>query len=108
MLTYLASPYNHADPAIMEARRSAVCRKAGELIAAGVPVISPIAHNVAVIREVGGDTGWDRWQAQDLAMLSVCGKVAVLRLPGWEQSKGVAAEIAAAREMGKPIEYLNP
>lgn len=41
-------------------------------------------------------------------MLSVCSKVAVHRLPGWEQAKGVAAEIAAARQMGKPIEYLNP
>lgn len=96
MLHYLASPYNHPDPAIMESRRVAACRKAGELIAKGVAVLSPIAHNVAVIREVGGETGWDRWQAQDLAMLSACKKVLVLCLPGWEASKGVAAEINAA------------
>lgn len=32
----------------------------------------------------------------------------VLMLPGWEQSRGVEAEIAAARENGVPIEFLNP
>lgn len=108
MLTYLASPYNHPDPVVMEERRAAACRKAGELIEAGVPVISPIAHNVAVIREVGCDTGWDRWQVQDMAILQACSRIAVLCLPGWEQSKGVAAEIAEATKIGLPIEYLVP
>lgn len=107
MLHYLASPYNHPDPAIMESRRVAACRKAWELIASGVAVLSPIAHNVAVIREVGGETGWDRWQAQDLAMLSACKKVLVLCLPGWEVSKGVAAEIKAATTIGIPVEYID-
>lgn len=107
MLHYLASPYNHPDPNVMEARRASVCRKAGELIASGVAVLSPIAHNVAVIREVGGETGWDRWQAQDIAMLTACDKVIVLCLPGWDESKGVAAEIEAAAQMGKPIEYIE-
>lgn len=107
MLHYLASPYNHPAPEIMELRRVAACRKAGELIAEGIAVLSPIAHNVAVIREVGGETGWDRWQAQDLAMLSACKKVLVLRLPGWDTSKGVAAEINAATTMGIPVEYID-
>ncbi|HBP6378442.1 TPA: DUF1937 family protein [Pseudomonas aeruginosa] len=106
-LIYLATPYNHADPAVMEFRRAAACRKAGELITSGLSVISPIAHNVAVIREVGGETGWEIWAAQDLAILAACDKVFVLQLPGWELSKGVAAEIAAAERMGKPVEYLS-
>lgn len=108
MLHYLASPYNHPDPSIMESRRVAACRKAGELIASGIAVVSPIAHNVAVIRESGGETGWERWQAQDLAMLSACKKILVLRLPGWEASKGVAAEIKAAAAMEIPVEYIDP
>lgn len=107
MLHYLASPYNHADTEIMESRRVTACRKVGELIAKGIAVLSPIAHNVAVIREVGGDTGWDRWRSQDLAMLSACKKVLVLRLPGWDASKGVAAEIHAATIMGIPVEYID-
>ena len=46
MLHYLASPYSHSDHHVMEARRVAACRKAGELIASGIAVVSPIAHNV--------------------------------------------------------------
>lgn len=107
MLHYLASPYNHPDLAVMEARRVAACRKAGELIASGVATVSPIAHNAAILREAGGATGWDAWKAQDGAMLAACSKVLVLRLAGWEQSKGVAAEISLAQQLGKPIEYLD-
>jgi hypothetical protein len=32
----------------------------------------------------------------------------VLMLDGWEQSRGVNAEIALARELGLPVEYVNP
>lgn len=31
----------------------------------------------------------------------------VLTLSGWEQNRGVEAEIAAARENGVPAEFLN-
>jgi hypothetical protein len=33
-------------------------------------------------------------------MLRRCDALAVLRLPGWEQSVGVQAELALARELG--------
>ena len=107
MLHYLASPYAHPDPAVMEARRAAACRKAGELISKGVAVVSPIAHNVAVLDEAGGQTGPGRWKAQDLALLSACEKVLVVWLPGWLHSRGVSAEIDAAGKLGKPIEYVD-
>lgn len=107
MLHYLASPYTHVDQAVMESRRIAACRKAGQLIAAGIAVVSPIAHNVAIINEIGGETGWDAWRAQDSAMLASCSKVLVLCLPGWKDSKGVSAEIVLAKQLGKPIEYIQ-
>ena len=107
MLHYLASPYNHPDRSVMEGRRAAACRKAGELIASGVATVSPVAHNAAILHEVGGATGWEAWKIQDGAMLAACSKVLVLRLPGWEDSKGVAAEISLAQQLGKPIEYLD-
>jgi dCTP diphosphatase len=40
-------------------------------------------------------------------MLSKCDRVIVLKLPGWENSKGVAAEIARAEELGLPIEWME-
>lgn len=107
-LIYLASPYSDPDPIIMEARRVAACRTAAFLIAQGVAVISPIAHNTAIIREAGGQTGWDIWKAQDIAMLSACHELAVLMLPGWKQSVGVQDEIRIATERGIVVTYFQP
>ena len=108
MLHYLASPYSHPDPAVMEERRVAACRKAWELIASGLAVISPIARNVAMIGVAGCAAGWERWREQGSAVLAACGKVLVLRLPGYEQSVGVAAEIAIAESLVIPVEYIEP
>jgi len=106
VLHYLASPYNDPDPVVMEERRIAACRTAGQFIANGVSVFSPIAHNVAILRESNTKLGWDHWQAFDPAMLRVCGRMLVLRLPGWDQSLGVQAEIKAAREFGIAVEFI--
>lgn len=105
---YLASPYNHPNPEVRAERRKMVCEKAMELLRQGIPVISPIAHNLALVDACGAETGWDNWKMQDTAILSVCRKLMVLMLDGWRESVGVANEILYARENGIPIEYLVP
>jgi Domain of unknown function (DUF1937) len=47
------------------------------------------------------------WQQHDMAFLSVCDEVMVLKLDGWAQSVGVQAEIAAAKALGKPVSFLD-
>ena len=49
-MIYLASPYSHPDPAVMEQRFETACRVAGWLMARGEIVFCPIAmsHSVAV------------------------------------------------------------
>jgi hypothetical protein len=44
-LVYLASPYTHADKAVMEDRFRAACRYAACLMRRGINVFSPIAHS---------------------------------------------------------------
>lgn len=107
-LTYLACPYSHPDPAVREQRWQAVNVAAGNLMRAGLMVFSPISHTHAIA--VVGDlpTGWDYWAAFDRAYLEACNKIIVLKLPGWEESQGVAGEIAIALELGIPVEYLDP
>jgi len=51
---------------------------------------------------------WQFWQRHDLAFLAFCDEMVVLKLPGWEESIGVRAEIAAARTLGKPVTFLEP
>ena len=105
-MIYLAAPYTSSDPAVCEARFEAACRAAAELIRQGNRVFSPISHSHAICR-YGLPLNWEFWQRIDLEFLSQCSEVAVLKLPGWAQSVGVQAEIAAARAMGKPVTFLE-
>ncbi len=105
---YLASPYTHSDPAVMEARFIAACRAAGRLMAEGHQVFSPIAHThpIAVQCELPRD--WGFWKKYDETMIAHAHKLVVLVIDGWRESKGVAAEIAIAIGMGIPVESVLP
>ena len=104
---YLATPYSDPDPAVMESRFDTACRVAGALMAKGHLVFSPIAHThpIAVRCELRRE--WEFWQRYDYAMLMAADRLLVVKMPGWEQSKGVTAEIRIAREMAIPVEYLE-
>jgi hypothetical protein len=41
-------------------------------------------------------------------MLAACESVTVLMLDGWTESKGIAAEIVIARQLGKTVDYRTP
>lgn len=109
-LTYLASPYTHADPAVRESRFQAVCKKAAEMMLRGRVVFCPVAHSHPVSEAMPDGFAVDGalWQTQDAPYLEFCTELAVLMLDGWNVSKGVAHEIARAKERGIPVEYLRP
>jgi hypothetical protein len=107
-LIYLATPYSHPDPDVRVARFNAVNKVAANLMSAGWHIYSPISHThpIAIAGEL--PTGWEYWQAYDEAILKECRELRVLMLPGWEQSKGVAGEVAIAQRLGIPTSYLEP
>ena len=106
-LLYIASPYSHEDPAVRQARFEAACRMTAELIRQGKPAYSPVVHSHPLCH-YGLPLCWDFWQRHDLRFLEMCSEVVVLKLPQWEKSVGVNAEIAAARAMGKPVTFMEP
>jgi hypothetical protein len=105
--TYIASPYSHPEAAVREARFEAVSQFAAGLIKHGEVVFSPIAHShpLAVKYDLAGD--FDFWIHQNYGMLSKASKLLVLCLPGWEESRGVQAEIAFARQCGVWVEFTD-
>ena len=106
-MIYLASPYSDPDPAVREARFDAACAHTATMIRAGRLVYSPIVHSHPLANHgLGAD--WDFWAAHDRAMLGLCEALVVLELPGWQQSVGVRAEVAIARELGLPVEVVDP
>lgn len=106
-ILYLASPYSHESPEVREHRYRIACSKTAALIHAGHVVYSPIVHSHVLHRDHGLDGDWEFWREQDEHMIGLCEKVLVLRILGWEESKGVAAEIEIAKRLGKPVEYVG-
>lgn len=106
-MIYLASPYSHPDAAVRQRRFQAACRAAAELIRRGHVVFSPIAHSHAIAQH-GLPVDWGFWEEQDRRLLAACDELWVLMLDGWEDSRGVQAEVAIARKLGKPVGYLAP
>lgn len=105
-IVYLAVPYSHEDPKVMEDRVKKVNVMAAFLIQNEEIIFSPITH-CHTLREYGKlPETWDFWKNYDLEFLAQCRKLYVLTLPGWKESIGVQAEIAFAKEHHIPIEYL--
>ncbi len=105
-MIYLASPYSHPDPAVRELRFREACRAAAALLRAGHAVFSPIAYSHPLVAH-GLPTDWSFWERHDREHLGRCDEVLVLMLDGWEESVGVREEIRIAREMGKPVRFLD-
>lgn len=107
-IAYLAVPYSHEDPAVMEERYLKVNIAAAKLIARGEVIFSPISHNHPVkVSAVRLPDTWEFWEAYDLAFLGRCAKMYVLMLPGWEISVGVTAEIHFAVKNDIEVQYLE-
>lgn len=91
----------------MQERFHAVCELTAELLAGGLVVYSPIAHNHYLACNFNLPRDWEFWQNLDLKMLDLANELHVLMLPGWEKSRGVAAEIKHAIETGKLVIYIE-
>lgn len=102
-MIYLATPYSHSDPAVMEARFDLACRIAGALMSAGHVVFSPIAHTHPIAVRCSLPRGFDFWQKYDEEMLAASDKLLVAMMDGWKESKGVSAEIEIALRLGKQV-----
>jgi hypothetical protein len=107
-MIYLASPYSDPNPAVMEARFDAVCRYAGKLMNEGHVVYSPIAHCHPIAVRTGLPRDWAFWQKFDTEMLRGAAEFWVLKLPGWESSKGIKGEREIAEMMGIPVVEVEP
>lgn len=90
-LIYLASPYSHPDPKVMAIRYSLTLGLTTRLLLDGLPVFSPIVYGHQMASTLG--TSFEAWQSLNDAMIHAASDFAIFRLPGWEQSRGIAHEV---------------
>lgn len=105
---YLAGPYS-AHPAGLEAAYRAACEATAFLIRHGIPVFSPIAHTHGVAIHGGIDpVDHAIWLPADEPMMQAAKGLIILRIRGWDTSKGVEAEYRTFAAAGKPVRYMDP
>ena len=110
---YLAGPYSHADSAVKQQRYEWLTEAAAIMVRDGVEsVYSPITHTHPMVcceAQLPPYTHtYERWLRFDFAFLAHCAALAIVMLPGWEESKGIGAETAYATLAGIPIQYVAP
>ena len=105
---YLASPYTHENPQVMEERYLAVCLKASQLATEGYFVYSPIAHWHPIAKLYNLPRDWQYWKKMDREAISILDEMRILRLRGWSTSVGLGNEILIAKELHKPYTFINP
>lgn len=105
---YLASPYTHANPAVMELRVKQAAAAAAKLMTEGYIIFSPVVHSHYVAKFGNLDAvDLEFWMKQDMPLLATMQELFVLELSGWQGSKGVQREIRLAKEHGMPITYMD-
>lgn len=104
-MIYIASPYSHPDAWMMEERYNAVTRFTAGLLGSGLIVFSPIAHCHELSRQYKLPSTFEFWRKYCLGMLDKADELYVLKLTGWEESRGVQEEIAYASTKGIPLTY---
>ena len=106
-MIYLASPYSHPSEDVRLARFKAVNKATAKLISEGNIIYSAISHSHPIAIESDMPLGWDYWKRIDWFFLELSSKVIVLKLKGWDESKGVLEEIKYAKTLEKPVEYIE-
>lgn len=89
-MIYLASPYT-GTPAEQDFRYKETLKFTLSFLRAGMPIFSPIIYGRQFEAELGG-TAAD-WKAFNEAILGRATQLWVLRLPGWQTSRGVLHEL---------------
>lgn len=107
-LIYVASPYSHDDESVREARFVEVCKASALLLSLGLKVFCPIAHTHPIIKHGNMGYGFEHWKELDALMVYKSDLLLVLMLPGWQLSKGVAAECEMARCCGIGVLHRPP
>lgn len=120
---YLATPYAHADAGIMLQRYEQALQFTAEALSRRFNVYSPIVHNheIALHYENSGTPlgnimatnfrTFQFWEKFDFAMLERADELWIYQLPGWSESKGIAAEkMFWERELGRGdrIRFIGP
>ncbi len=106
-LIYLACPYSHQDPKMVQLRYSVSAQIASHLFKQGLMVFAASMHNSLLAHMAGVSDQFARWKDFNHLMIERVDKLMVITMEGWEQSQGVQDQIQYAKQLGKPVEMIE-
>ncbi|HET8688460.1 MAG TPA: DUF1937 family protein [Methanosarcina sp.] len=104
---YVAAPYTHDVEDVVLERIELIYNAMAFLSKErGLHVTTPLfMHELCLRRPMPGDYAF--WQTYCLNLLKRCDRLIVLKLEGWEESKGVKEEIRYCIENNIPYEFFE-
>ena len=103
-MVYLATPYTHRSAHVMRQRIEESSDFEAYLLRNGLVVYNPIRTSESISHLLPHDFDWYRY---DLKVLGTCDVMVILKLNGWDSSKGVAMELEYANRHGIPCVMAN-
>lgn len=107
-MIYIASPYSAPSDAVRYDRFMRARTYAHHLMAQGIVCFSPIAYGRQFEKVFAVAPDHETWMDFNDWMLLASQEVRVLMLAGWQESLGVAHEIALANDHGIPVSFVEP
>jgi len=108
-MIYVASPYSHIDPHVRQERYEAVAALCAHFFhqPGHEPLFSPIVYGHNLALEYSMPTEAAAWLKFNLSMLRHSSAIWIMKLDGWNESKGVAKEIRAAQDLYLPLHFID-
>lgn len=116
-MIYLCSVYSYRQSgltdeqysAIMDARAEYAAKRCAEFMMEGddKSVFCPIAHCHKMARDNNLPREWAFWKEVDTGFVLKSDEVYVLKMPYWEFSVGINAEIDIAIQNGIPVRFIE-
>lgn len=97
-MIYLAQPYSHPDPKMMDIRAKLGMRACAFLFNQGKDVYAPIVHWHEVAKKHKLATDAATWQQHNFHMLDLAKSIYFLTCQGWTESVGLRGEFEFANQ----------
>ncbi len=107
-MIYLASPYTHEYPEVMQMRYEYALDVTAHLLNKGYTVFSPIVHCHVIACKHDLPKDYKFWKQYNECCIISCSDLMIAAIDGWQESTGVHNEYDFAVEEGKTIGMITP
>lgn len=107
-MIYVAAPYSSPLVGIQEQRLERTIEFVLHLTSRGVTAFSPVTYFYPLARALNLPEDATTWHNHNMQFLRRAEAMFVLRLTGWDQSKGVQVEMKLAKALNIEIAHFAP